>query len=227
MQNLDWSLKITFEHCLDVQSLCMFVHWSRFNLCLGLSRGFVASLRQQKPISWRRRSVVAVETSLPKAQLRFWESWVTDENLLILAIWQSCLSSCGVVFFCFTHAAWPFKAIALMTWEMEALLQPTWLAISFHCFSAAWRERMRLLRLLVTFLKSFVCPMTASYSREYLQVVLFILWLIATSVHRSVHRFQIYWNDVCSTKVLILIVNVSEVNTHDVQGISTCYSIEL
>ena len=141
----------TFEHCSDVQSLCIFAHWSRFNLCLRLSKGFVACLRQRKPISRRRRKVIAVETSRPKAQLHFlksWESWVADKNLLVLAIRQSCLSFCGVIFFCLPHAARPFKATALMAWETEALLQFTWLAMSFCYFPAAWRESMRLLILL-------------------------------------------------------------------------------
>ena len=165
MHNLDWSLKMTFEHCWDVPSSCVFVHVCPLfvNLCLRLSRGFVAGLRQRKPIS--RRKLVAVETSRPKTQLHFWESWeswVAHENMLVLAIRQRCLSSCGVVFFCFPHAAWPFKATVLMTRmtrEKEALLQPTWPAMSFRCFLAAWRVRMRLLsllRLLVTSFKSFV-----------------------------------------------------------------------
>ena len=57
--------------------------------------------------------------------------------------------------------------------------------------------------------------------------------MIATHLHHflikwtSVHRFLIDWNDVCSTKVLFLIVNVNEFNTYDEQAISTRYSIEL
>ena len=55
---------------------------------------------------------------------------MADENLLVLTIWQSCLSFCGVVFY-FSHVARPFRATALITRETKALLQSVSKNIAF------------------------------------------------------------------------------------------------
>ena len=96
MHNLDWLLKKWLLSIIQTSSLCAslctFAHWSRFNLCLQLSRGFIAGLRQRKPISQRRRKVVAVETSRPKnitpplGELGDWRESVSLDNLAKLSV---------------------------------------------------------------------------------------------------------------------------------------------
>ena len=125
-QRIRWSYSIPGNHTEIVQtsSLC---------ICLSTEATLTSACRKQGFCC----RLVAMEAHLSETTtggcsrdfLRQSTTplWLADKNLLVLAIWQSCLSSCGMVFFCFLR-------------ETEALLQSTWLAMSFHCFPAAWNE---------------------------------------------------------------------------------------